>query len=718
VLGSPLPHARIVSIDTSAAQAIPGVHMVLTHRDSPPVAFSTARHDNRADDPDDTLVLDSTVRFVGQRVAAVVADSLAIAEKACRAISVEYEELPAVFGPEAALAPGAPLLHGDKGDDSRIADASRNLVAELHGEVGSIEEGVAAAQAVVTGRWHTQRVQHAHMETHGCTGWRDNKGRLVIRTSSQVPFLVRDELCHIFGVDRGQVHVFTKRVGGGFGGKQEMLTEDLVALAVMRLGRPVRYEFSRSDEFTMAPCRHPFRVDVTAAAGADGVLTALAVNVLTDAGAYGNHSPGVMFHGCGESVSVYRCANKRVDARAVYTNNLPSGAFRGYGLGQVTFAVESALDELALRLDIDPFELRRRNVVVPGDPFVDSHVLQDDLIFGSYGLDQCLDLTEAALARGNGVAAPDGPQWRVGDGMAIAMIATIPPRGHFAEAAISLSADGCYTLSVGTAEFGNGTTTVHGQLVATELNTTSDRVVIRQSDTDATSYDTGAFGSAGTVVAGRAVLAACRQLRAAIVGAAAELTDVPPQSCTLGAHGVQCGDRFVDFADLPGPLVGRGRHDGTPRSVAFNVQAFRVAVNIETGQVAILQSLQAADAGVVMNPQQCRGQVEGGVAQAIGSSLYEEMHIGVDGSVLTQTLRNYHIPQFADVPVTEVYFADTYDDLGPLGAKSMSESPYNPVAPALANAIARACGARLHQLPMTPARVWRELNQAQKGGGS
>ncbi|MEN3317255.1 MAG: hypothetical protein V7643_656 [Mycobacterium sp.] len=714
VLPSPLPHARIVSIDTSAAAAVPGVHLVLTHRDSPVVAFSTGRHQDRSDDPDDTYVLDDTVRFVGQRVAAVVADSLATAEKACRAISVEYEELPAVFDPEQARRPGAPLLHDGK---VGVADSSRNVVADLHGAVGDVEAGVAAALAadgeVVRGRWNTQRVQHAHLETHGCTGWRDDKGRLVIRTSSQVPFLVRDELCHVFGLSRDQVQVFTRRVGGGFGGKQEMLVEDLVALAVLRLGRPVRYEFSRSDEFAMAPCRHPYRVDVTAAAGADGVLTALAVEVLMDAGAYGNHSAGVMYHGCSESMSVYRCPNKRVDAQAVYTNNVPSGAFRGYGLGQVIFAVESALDELAQRLEVDPFELRRRNVVVPGDAFVDWHVSQDDLTFGSYGLDECLDMTQAALARGNGASAPDGPQWRVGEGMAIAMIATIPPRGHFADASISLGSDGTYLLSVGTAEFGNGTTTVHAQLAATELNTAADRVSIRQSDTDATDYDTGAFGSAGTVVAGRAVQAACRELRVAIVSAASEVTGVPPSSCTLGRNGVQCGDRFVDFADLPMPLTGNGRHDGTPRSVAFNVQAFRVAVDIDTGQVEILQSVQAVDAGVVVNPQQCRGQVEGGVAQAIGSALYEEMHIGPDGAVLTQTLRNYHIPQFADVPVTEVYFADTYDDLGPLGAKSMSESPYNPVAPALANAIARACGTRMHGLPMTPARIWRVLQRGQ-----
>ncbi len=714
VLASPVAHARITSIDTAAALAIEGVHLVLTHADSPPVRFSTARHENRTDDPDDSVVLDDTVRFVGQRVAAVVADNPAIAEQACRAITVTYSEMPAVFEPELACLAGAPLLHADK-TQARITDPGRNIVSELHGGVGDVYAAVSAARAaggaVVAKRYRTQRVQHAHLETHGATGWRDDQGRLVIRTSSQVPFLIRDEVCHIFGLDRDAVRVFTKRVGGGFGGKQELLTEDLVALAVLRLHRPVRYEFSRSDEFTEAPCRHPFRGDVTAAADPDGTLTALAVDVLIDAGAYGNHTPGVMFHGCGESISVYRCVNKRVDARAIYTNNVPSGAFRGYGLGQIIFAVESAVDELAERLGIDPFEMRRHNAVAPGDAFIDAHVVTDDLMFGSYGLDQCLDLVQAALVAGNEVTAPEGAQWRVGEGMAIAMIATIPPRGHFAEASITLDSDGHYTLSVGTAEFGNGTSTVHTQLAATALNTTASRIRLRQSDTDTTEYDTGAFGSAGTVVAGHAVLTASGRLRSSILAAASELTGITEGSCILGPNGVQCAGRFVTFADLAGPFAAHGHHDGTPRSVAFNVHAFRVAVNTETGQVQILQSIQAADAGVVLNPQQCRGQVEGGAAQAIGTALYEEMTIGDDGTVLTATLRNYHIPQLADLPMTEVYFADTHDETGPLGAKSMSESPYNPVAPALANAIARACGARLTELPMTPARVWRALTR-------
>lgn len=719
IVHSPHAHARILRIDTAAAEAMPGVHAIFTHRDSPDVAYSTARHENRLDDPDDTVMFDTTVRFRGQRVAAVIADTVALAQQACRAIVVDYELLPAVFDAEEARSVGAPALHGDKGTQSRIADPTRNIVAELHGGTGDISGGVASARAAggatVSGRWHTQRVQHAHLETHGTIGWRDDQGRLVIRTSTQVPFLVRDELCHIFGLERSDVRVLTARVGGGFGGKQELLTEDIVALAVLRTGRPVQYEFTRTDEFTIAPCRHPMRVDVTAAAGPDGVLTALSIDVLSDAGAYGNHSPGVLFHGCGESVTVYRCENKRVDAQAVYTNNIPSGAFRGYGLGQVMFGVESAMDDLAAKLGIDPFEFRRRNVVVPGDHFIDAHIDEGDLRYGSYGLDQCIDLAEKALRRGGRAPMPRGPQWRTGEGMAVAMIATIPPRGHFSDTRITVDSQGTYTLGLGTAEFGNGTTTVHTQIAATELATSVDHIVIKQSDTDEADYDTGAFGSAGTVVAGKALHLAARRLRKQMIVTASSISGTPIEECELGPNGLACGERFLGFAELLAPsggsLTADGNHDGTPRSVAFNVHAFRVAVNTSTGEVKILQSIQAADAGVVMNPEQCRGQVEGGVVQALGTALFEEMVLDGEGGMVSQVLRNYHLPQIGDVPRTKVYFADTVDEIGPMGAKSMSESPYNPVAPALANAIARATGTRVYELPMNPIRVWRSLQK-------
>ncbi|HEY8317829.1 MAG TPA: molybdopterin cofactor-binding domain-containing protein [Amnibacterium sp.] len=700
VLGSPHPHARIRRIDTAAARAMPGVLAVLTAADAPAVLFSTGRHQSRLEDPDDTLVLDPVLRFAGQRVAAVVAETLAEAQAAAAAIEVDYEVLPAVFDPEAARSPGAPLLHGEKdAAASRIAEPGRNVAALKHGEMGDVDAALAAADVVVSGTWRTGRVAHAALETHATRGWLDADGRLVLRTSSQVPYLVRDEICRIFGLGEDRVRVITARVGGGFGGKQELLTEDLVTLAVLATGRPVQLEFTREDEFTVAPMRHPKRVSVALGATADGVLTAMDLDVLADTGAYGNHAPGVLFHGSHESVSVYRVPNRRVRAESVYTNNPPSGAFRGYGLGQVMFAVESAMDELARRLGIDPYELRRRNVIVPGDPVVVTDPDEvNDLQYGGYGLDQALDLAEDAMLEPGDPAPADGGPWRIGEGMAASMIATMPPRGHFSDVRLTLEAGGALVLEVGTAEFGNGTTTVHAQLVAEVLGVPMGAIRIRQSDTDAARYDTGAFGSAGTVVAGAAVHRAALALRDAVLAAAGP-----------GAHLVG-GAVSVDGAVRPlaafAPLTAPGSANGTPRGLAFNVHAFRVAVSPVTGEVRILKSVQAVDAGRVLNPEQLRGQVEGGTAQAIGSALYEEVRTS-GGQVLSRVLRNYHLPQMADVPETEVLFTDTADPNGPFGAKSMSEAPYNPVAPALANAIRDAVGVRPHELPMTRDRLWR-----------
>lgn len=692
LLGSPHAHARIVSIDATAALAMPGVRLVLTHRDSPATAFSTGRHQDRLEDPDDTHVLDGVVRFRGQRVAAVVADSIGQAQLAVAALVVEYELRPAVFDPHAARRPGAPLVHPELTADARAAAPERNTVAEEHGERGDVDAALAAAAvpgggATVSGTWTTARVTHAALETHAARGWLDADGRLVIRTSSQVPYLVRDELARIFELSTERVRVFAARVGGGFGGKQELLTEDLVALAVLRLGRPVQYEFTRGDEFTIAPLRHPMTVSVRLAARADGVLTAIAVDQLMDTGAYGNHGIGVMYHSVHESIAVYRCANVRVDAQSVYTNNPPSGAFRGYGLGQVIFAVESAMDELGRSLGIDPFELRRRNVVVPGDALLTIHDEEDETLAyrGEHGAGQCLDLVEAALAAPDPSVEFVESGWKIGTGMALSMIATVPPRGHFADATVRAldpgSPDGAlFELEVGTAEFGNGSTTVHAQLAAQVLGTTPERIRIRQSDTDVAGHDTGAYGSTGTVVAGMAVFRAATALAAQLANASDE---------------------------RGGAREAHGHSDGTPRSVAFNVHGVRVAVRPDTGEVRILRSIQAADAGTVLNPEQLRGQVEGGVAQAIGSALYEIVPVDEEGRIGSVALRNYRVPKFGDVPVTEVLFAKTHDPLGPLGAKSMSEAPYNPVAPALANAIRDAIGVRPHALPMTRDAVWR-----------
>jgi CO/xanthine dehydrogenase Mo-binding subunit/aerobic-type carbon monoxide dehydrogenase small subunit (CoxS/CutS family) len=662
LLRSPHAHARILHIDRSAALATPGVVSVLTWEDAPTIRFSTGRHEQADADPPDTRVLDPVLRFIGQRVAAVVAESEAAAEAGCRALRVDYEILPAVIDPAVALAPGAPHVH-----------EGGNLVAELHTHIGDIDAGLTQAAAVHDAVYTVQRLQHTSLETHAAIGWLEDDGTLTIRASTQTPFLTRRAVCEIFGLAPEKVRVLCERVGGGFGGKQEMFTEDIVALAVLKTRRPVQLEFTRAEQFIGASTRHPMRIRVRLGAQADGSLTAMHLDLLSNTGAYGNHGAAVMYHACGEVIAAYRCANKKIDAQVVYTNTVPAGAFRGYGLSQTNFAVESAMDELARALGMDPFALRRRNMIGPNDPLISTTTEPDDVEIASYGLDQCLDLVERALATPT-PTAPSG--WLVGQGMAMGMIDSVPPHGHLAEARIRKLDDDRYQLSFGTAEFGNGTTTVHRQIAADVLGTTVDRIAVLQSNTDYVGHDTGAYGSTGTVVAGLAVQRAAQALR----------------------HN--------------GGSEATGFSTGTPRSVAFNVQGFQVAVDPGSGRVLILRSVAAADAGRVMNPMQCRGQVEGGVAQAIGATLHEEVLIDASGQVTNPALRNYHIPAFADLPRTEVFFANTHDRNGPFGAKPMSEAPFNPVAAALANAIADATGVRLRQTPFRTDRVFAALQAA------
>ena len=400
-----------------------------------------------------------------------------------------------------------------------------------------------------------------------------------------------------------------------------------------------------------------------------------------------------MYHACGEPISLYDCPSKRVDAYSVYTNTVPSGALRGYGLSQLVFAVDCAIDELARLIEADPLAFRARNVIGPSSTMRSIEGAAEDVQIGSYGLDQCLDAVREAMASGRGSARPPERDWLVGEGVAVSMLDTTPPDGHVAHARVSELTDGRFALHVGTAEFGNGTTTVHVQLTASALGVEPSLIDVVQADTDAVTHDTGAFGSTGTVVAGAAVLQAAQRL-AALRAARANMN---------GRFGG--GER----------LTAEGSCDGTARSVAFNVHGMRVAVSARTGEVLVLYSVHAADAGTVINPMQCRGQVEGGVAQALGAAMYEHVEIDGDGVVTTRTLRNYHVPVMADIPPLEVVFARTRDaHVGPLGAKPMSESPFNPVAPALANAIRDATGVRFTTLPLTRDRVWQGIAAANR----
>ncbi|MEO6847175.1 MAG: molybdopterin cofactor-binding domain-containing protein [Chthoniobacterales bacterium] len=720
VVRSPHAHARVKAIRKDKALAVSGVHEVFTWEDVPRILYTTATHDDFHVDPDDTYMLDNVVRFIGQRVVAVVAETEGAAEEACRLVEIDYEVLPAVFDPEEAMLPGAPILHSGPSALSRIQDAEHNVFMKIEGEVGDVEKNFAESDAIYEGTYHTNKIQHAHMETHGSITWIGEDGRMHVRTSTQTPHLTKNKLAYLFSMSPQQVHVFTERVGGGFGARQEVLTEDLCVLATLKTGRPVKWEFTRTEEFTATVSRHPMKITIKLGAKKDGTLTAMQIHTVSNTGAYGNHGGEVLASSLGSAMATYRCSNKKGVGYAVYTNTVPSGAFRGYGATQPAFAIESAMDELGLKLGIDPFAMRRKNMLQEHDPVHSIWPSPHDGVIGSYGFDQCFDLVEAAFASGRGEKKPEGEDWLEGKGIAGHAQDCVPPTEHRSEAHLGLLADGSYHLAIGSAEFGNGITNAQRQVAASVLNSSASRISMDFADTDLTPYDTGTFASTGTSVATLAVNNAAAALRDSLLDVASVLTGVPVLECRLENDHVQCGSRSLTLKELHtnSPFrdklhVSRKAY-GSPRSTAFLVHGFRIAVHRITGEIRILQSIQAFDAGTLLNPMQALGQVEGGVAQGIGTSLFECMVIDDTGAVINPTFRNYRIPAFADIPRTEVFFAKTHDAYGPMGAKPLGEAPIIPIPAALGNALADATGIRFTSLPLSADRIFAQLAELQK----
>ncbi|AFY34278.1 molybdopterin cofactor-binding domain-containing protein [Calothrix sp. PCC 7507] len=673
VVRSPHPHARIRKIDTTQAKALPGVVAIFTHEDVPRIPYTTAGHAEPVPDPLDHYLLDYKVRFVGDRVAAVVAESPSIAEQACGLIRVDYEILPHVIDPHQAMHDSGVIIH-DEPESLQIPDRNNNIAGQIFLEFGDVEQGFKAADLIVENTYHLPAVQHVHLEPHITISWLEADGTLVVRSSTQVPFHCQRLLSQLFNLPQNKIRVYKAQIGGGFGNKQEILSEDLCVLATLKTGKPVEWEFTRNEEFIATNSRHAMKIKIKSGVKADGTLIAQDMEVIGNTGAYGNHGQTVVFLSGYIPLCLYRCPNKRFRGFAVYTNTMPAGAFRGYGATQGTFAMESQIDEIAKQLNIDSVEMRMKNLIRPGDMVNLGNSKDHFNLIGSYAVAECWEKVTQSL----GYIPNSPPQVagsrRRGVGFAVSMQGSGLSKIHVASVKLSRLADGKYELRTGSVDVGTGSDTTLRQIAAEVLGVGVADIHIISGDTQHTPFDAGSYASATVYISGQAVKLAAEKL------------------LTMRESSVE-----ISYA-------------ADESTLTFAVQGVEVEVDTETGKIQVLRCVQAIDLGKAINPRICHGQATGGIAMGIGYALTEELIFDTQGRIVNPKLRDYRIPTAADIPPIEVILIEKTDPYGPFGAKGVGEITTNCTAPAIANAIAHATGCRLRQLPMTPERVFKEFN--------
>jgi putative selenate reductase molybdopterin-binding subunit len=721
ILPSPHAHARIVNIDVSKAKALPGVVAVLTYKDVPRVPHTTAGQAWPEPSPYDTYLLDSKVRFVGDRVAAVAAETRSIAEEALELIEVEYDILPAVLDIEQAMAPGAPVIH-DEPDSTKIFDKQRNIAGYILREIGSVEEGFRQCDFIVEREFRTSRQQHCPLEPHITIAWLDADGRLVIRTSTQVPYHSRRQCAMILQLPVSRIHVVKPRIGGGFGGKQEMLLEDITGALALAARRPVKIEYTREEEFYMARCRHPQILRMKMGARRDGTIVASQMTVMATTGAYGSHSSTVQGNTGSKVLPMYRAEHMRFECHVVYTNSPVAGAFRGYGCPQGFFAQETVVDELAYQLKMDPLQFRRQNAIRLGDIDKLSAQLGEGReglprVIRSCGLYDCMDRGAEAIGWARKRKARSRPgHLKRGVGVSFTMQGSGIAGIDWASAFLKMNEDGSFFLQSGAADVGGGADTVIAQIAAETLGVTLDKIVITTGDTDTTPFDVGAYASSTTIISGGAARKAAEKVRQQVFEVAARMLDTKPDKLTCGDNQVStvCECRkSVTMAEIAMhamykeklQIMDGASHFNTDSPPPFCVTFAEVEVDTQTGKVRVVHLVSAVDPGVAINPMQAEGQVEGAVAQGLGYALTEELLLDELGRPRNASFLDYKMFTAKDMPKLTTILAETNEPLGPYGAKSISEVPINGPAPAIANAIYHAVGIRIRKVPIRPEDV-------------
>lgn len=726
---SPHAHAGIRGYDLRRALALPGVAAIVTGDDLDP------NHRMGAFIKDEPALAKDKVRYAGEIVAVVAADSEAIARQAARLIDIDYEPLPALIDPQQALADGAALIHEQADSYFKVGDFGTrgNLCSRTSFTQGDVSAAWAQCDVIVEDTYRTPAQAHVSLEPCGALAEVDAAGRITLWSANQSVFRVQANVCESLGLPMTRLRCLTPRIGAGFGNKMEPHVQPALVRLAMKAKRPVKLILSREEDFETVRARHPMLIRMKTGAKRDGTLVAREAELLLDGGAYGDDSPGVLGYALLMNCGPYRIPNVHAHGRVAYTNKLRSGAFRGFGVPQVTFASEAQYDALAVKLGLDPIEFRRRNMMRPGDPWMGGQAVQ------SNGLAQCLDIVEresnwAARRAQFSMPAQDNPPRGVRRGIGIALSAHIS--GLLASSAIvRVLEDGSVLLNTGAVDIGQGSNTVLSQICAQALKIPLDKVAIASPDTDGSPYNWGTTASRVTYVTGRCVVGAAAEVEKQLKQHAGEMLECATDDLELmpgGAVGIKgVPDRQVSIAAISarahwargGPII--GSHSwvfdqptfdpkrliavGLPfpqiGTYSFNAVIAEVEVDCETGQTRLLHAWSACDIGRAINPKMAIGQVEGGLIQGLGFALIEEMVW--DGARLANpSLMDYKIPTIAELPDSiHAYLVQTHEPSGPFGAKSVGELGINAVAAAIGNAIANAIGARPTRLPMSAERV-------------
>lgn len=722
LLRSPHAHALIEEINTDTALKVPGIEAIFTYKDVPIRRFTEAGQTFPEPSPDDRLILDQRVRYVGDPVAIVAGKDEECVNRALRMIKVNYRVLPSILDFTESL-DNTTIIHPEDNyvaKEGRGTDPLRNLCASQSRGEGDVDQVLSECEYVVEEVYHTKAVNQAMMETFGAFAVKDIYGRLKIISSTQIPFHVRRIVARALNISKSNVRVVKPRIGGGFGAKQTAVCEVYPAFVTYKTGKPSKIIYTREECFIHGSPRHEMQMSVRIGANKEGKIRAIDLHTLSNTGAYGEHGPTTVDLSGTKSISLYRNLDAfRFSSDVVYTNVLSAGAYRGYGATQGIFAVESAVNELAHKMQMDPSVLREKNIVREGDRLMNYYGQTTE----SCALDRCIKKVKEMIDWDKKYPyVKTGPHTIRAVGMALSMQSSGINDCDVGSVQIKLNDDGFYTLMIGCSDMGTGCDTILAQMAADCLGCEYDNIIVRGVDTDQSPYDSGSYASSTTYVTGMAVVKACEQMKKCICEEAAPLLGLSAQEVEFDGAIISekaNADHYMELSELVTRLqAGTGKiitaaasNTSSVSPPPFMAGAAEVEIDLETGKITPVDYAAVVDCGTVINSNLARVQTEGGLVQGIGMALYEDIQYTEKGKLKNRNFISYKIPTRLDMGRVRVDFESSYEKTGPFGAKSIGEVVINTPSPAIADAVYNGTGLRFRTLPITSEQVFMGLHK-------